>query len=233
MWFIAIGATGAGLLLTYVRAGWLAAIVGLVAVLLLSGRARRIGPLVLLIALLVALAFGSGLLDLRAVQERAESQKPIDYRVEAISVGLRLAASSPLFGLGLDNYSDSALAAGWRPLGATGVPSVAAHNVFIYVLTSGGLLALIPFLAMLSAAALRLLAALKTRDHADRDWAVAGLGMFLGYLLIANTIDALGAQYASMLFFLALGATLAVMERHYPPALPVPRSPADAKEEAA
>ncbi len=219
LWFAALGATGVGLLLTYVRAGWLAAVVGLVTVALLGSRGRHagfrgVGMLLLLLALLIGLVFGLGLVDTRAIQERLQAEQPIDYRVGAISVGLAIAARAPVFGLGLDNFSDAGIAAGWRPMGAAGVPALAPHNLFIYVLTSAGLLALVPLFGLLAAIGLRLVRTLRALDRAGgsderRDWVVAALAMYLSYLLMANTFDALGAQLANMLFFLALGAVFA------------------------
>jgi O-antigen ligase len=214
LWGLALAAAGAGLLLTYVRAGWLTAVVGLILVLVLARRGRAILPVILLIALLAGLMFAAGLIDVRAMQERLQADQPIDYRMNAINVGLAIAGRSPLLGLGLDNYSDAALAAGWRPTGGQGLPAVAPHNLFIYILTSAGLLALLPFLAMLGSIGLRLLQALRAlpASSPQRDWVIASLAMLAGYLLIGNTFDALGAQLANMIFFTALGATFAAVD---------------------
>jgi O-antigen ligase len=217
LWFGALALGGTGLLLTYVRAGWLAAAVGLVTVVALSRRLRSAGLVLLLFALLAGLVLGTGLVDVRAIQERLQAERPIEYRMNAITVGLEIARQAPLLRLGLDNYSDAAVASGWRPVGATGALAVAPHNLFIYVLTSGGLLAVGPLLAMYAAIGLRLLSVLRTVRDDRRDWAVAALGMLLSLLLIANTFDALGAQLANMLFFLAVGGTFALAEGPHAP----------------
>lgn len=233
LWAAALAAIGAGLLLTYVRAGWLSAIAGVSVVILLSRRARYHAFFLVPIVLVVVLLFASGVFDARAIQERFNSEGPIDYRKQALQVGLELAAHSPVLGQGLDNYSDTALAAGWRPVGASGLPSVAAHNLFIYVLVSAGLVGLLPLLALLMLMGWRglqlwLAAQRSTRARGrsaqmnavntpsrpsvsvappDPDWLAAALGTWVGYLLFANTIDALNAQLATILFFVIMGAT--------------------------
>lgn len=217
-WFAAVAAISAGLLLTYVRAGWLAGVLEVLIVAFLArGRAGSAGKafllLLLLVALLAALMVGAGLVDPRALQERIQSERPIEYRMGAISVALEIARQAPLLGLGFDNFSDAGLAAGWRPLGSSGLPSLAPHNLFLYVLTSAGLLALIPLLGLFATIGLRLLHLLRNTgatagSSEHRDWVVAAFAMFIGYLLMANTFDALGASYASVLLFVAMGAAL-------------------------
>lgn len=212
-WMGSLGLIIVGLLFTYVRAGWLAAGVGVLTVAILSRKARPLGGALLVVALLVGLGATAGsLLDTRAVEERLASTKPIVYRLEAVRVGLNVAAGSPVFGIGLDNYSEAAIATGWRPVGARGLPVVAAHNMFIYVLTSGGLLALMPLLLSLAAIALRSLRVWRKGSEDDRDWAAVSLGVLVAYVLMANTFDALGAQLANLLFFVVQGAIFGATE---------------------
>ena len=71
-----------------------------------------------------------------------------------------------------------------------------------------------PLLGLVAAIGLRLVRTLAELDRRApfsrrRNWTLASLAMFLGYLLMANTFDALGAQFANMLLFLVLGATFA------------------------
>ncbi len=236
LWYAAAAATGAGLLLTYVRAGWLAAVLGLVIVALFarteSGGRRGGLALVLLVLLLAGLATASGMINQAAIQERLQSERPIEYRKGAISVALEIAQREPVLGVGFDNFSDAGIAAGWRPLGNAGLPTLAPHNLFLYVLTSGGLVALMPLLGLVAAILLRLVRTLAELDRRApfsrrRNWTLASLAMFLGYLLMANTFDALGAQYASMLLFLILGATFAPPPEPEAGLVPVPRQDAE------
>jgi O-antigen ligase len=219
-WFACIAAMTAGLALTYVRAGWLAALLSVLAVVILTRRFRTAGAALLLIALLFAFASTQGLIDTRAFEDRLEADQPIAYRTQAISIGLELAVRAPIFGLGLDNYAAAAAAAGWQPRSGNDALAVAPHNTYIYVLTSAGLLALLPLLAQLAAIGLRSLRLISAHDHVParaayfRDWGAAVAGMLIAYLVVTNTIDALSSQLANTLFFLCVGAVFAVAETY-------------------
>jgi len=210
-WSAALVAILAGLLLTYVRGGWAAALPSLLVPALLSRRAQRyalyVAPLFLILALIVTY----GGVDTRAIEERLQSQKPIDYRVDAIEIGLQIAVQSPVFGLGLDNYGEAALAAGWRPVsGAVLQPVDHPHNMFIYVLTSAGLVGLLPLLALLGLIGWRALGLLRT--NRDRDWPAAVLGLLMGYGVLAVSFDAYRAQLGNMYFFMIVGAVFGAYE---------------------
>ncbi len=102
------------------------------------------------------------------------------------------------------------MAAGWRPLNDLGVPSVAAHNMFISVWTSAGLVGLLPLLAFLGLIGWRMLNLLRTSR--DRDWLAAALGLLVAYAEITSTFDGLTAQLANMYFFMFMGAVLGAHE---------------------
>lgn len=209
MWSVALAVAAAGVLLTYVRAGWLAAVIGLAVVIAFSRPARRFALLILPVVLVVALLLGGGLIDSRAIQERLESEGPITYRLEALQVGLQIARSEPIFGVGLDNYAAAAVAAGWAPRGSSGQLAVAPHNLFIYVLTSAGLLGLLPLLAILGLAAWRAFTLWRLgsrRPDIDRDLLAVVLAMLASYAAFAFTFDSLGAQFANLLLFAVVGA---------------------------
>ncbi len=215
-WLAALLAIGGGLIATYVRAGWLAAVAGIVVVVVVSRRARPAGLLLLLIVLFAALIFSGGLADTQAIEERLQSEGSIIYRLQALSTGLDIAAESPWWGLGLDNYSDAAAAAGWQPRRSNATLAIAPHNMFIYVLTSAGIVALVPFVAQLVAAGWRGWRTLRRSRtdgasvHAtgasDGDWAAAAIAMLVGYVLVISTFDSITAQFATILFWMSLGA---------------------------
>lgn len=205
---VTLAAITAGLVLTYVRAGWLATVAGLLVLIALAPHARRYALLLVPAGLLVGLLLASGAFDSRALTERLQTEGSITYRTEALQVGLQIAQRSPVFGLGLDNYSETAIAAGWRPVGGLGLPSVAPHNLFIYVLTSAGLLGLTPLLALFGLIGWHAFRGWLAARGEARGWSAALLGTLAGYLLFANTFDALGAQLANMLFFTLSGAIL-------------------------
>jgi len=205
---VMLAAITAGLVLTYVRAGWLATVIGLVVLIALAPQARRYALLLVPAGLLVGLLLAGGAFDTRALTERLQTEGSITYRTEALQVGLQIAQRAPVFGLGLDNYSETAIAAGWRPVGGLGLPAVAPHNLFIYVLTSAGLVGLAPLLALFGFIGWHAFRAWLAARGGARGWPAALLGTLAGYLLFANTFDALGAQLANMLFFTLSGAVL-------------------------
>jgi len=93
-------------------------------------------------------------------------------------------------------------------VGGLGLPSVAPHNLFIYVLTSAGVLGLAPLLLLFGLIGWHAIRAWLAARGGARGWPAALLGTLAGYLLFANTFDALGAQLANMLFFTLSGAVL-------------------------
>lgn len=211
-WGAALTVILAGLVLTYVRAGWVAALLCLLVPLFFSARARhlalRLMPAVLVLAAIFIYGYGGA--DTRSFEERVQSQRPIDYRLEAIDVGLRIIARSPVLGLGLNSYSEEALESGWRPLNTRGLPVVAAHNMYIDVLTSAGLVGLLPLLGLLGLIGWRLLDLLRMRRGGD--WLAAALGLLLGYVGITFAFDGLTAQLANMYFLMLIGAILGMHE---------------------
>ncbi len=86
-WGAALAAILVGLALTYVRAGWVAALLCLIVPLFFSPRVRRyalrLAPAVLILAVIFTYGFGG--VDTRAFEDRIQSQNPIDYRLEALA----------------------------------------------------------------------------------------------------------------------------------------------------
>lgn len=240
-WLVSLTAIVFGLLSTYVRAGWLAGAAGLVVVVLLCRRARTAGLVMLLVALLAALFLGGGFVDTRAIEERLQSEGSISYREQALRVGLELAVESPVLGLGLDNYSEAAASAGWQPRRSNATLVAAPHNMYLYVLASGGLLALAPFLAQLIALGWRALTVLRRSRHragagdatgGDKgDWAAAAIAMVISYALFIGTFDAITAQFATVLFLTCLGAIFGAIDTRPPVLQPVPARGSTEEEE--
>jgi O-antigen ligase len=93
-----------------------------------------------------------------------------------------------------------------------GAWAVEPHNLYIYLLTSAGLVGLIPFLLFLGSIGwLGLRGWWRTGRSPDGDqgrW-TALLGTLLAYAVFAYTFDVIYAQLASMLLFLVVGVVLA------------------------
>jgi O-antigen ligase len=249
LWSAALIVTLAGILQTYVRAGWLAAVVALILVLILTPATRRYSLRLTLVAvLLIAILSGGliprmagisegfisqtssvsgeiipqtsnvsgGFINSSALEDRLTSEGPIDYRMEALQVGLQIAARSPIFGLGLGNFGIGARDTDWAFSKSLGVVAgawlVDPHNMYIYVLTSAGLVGLVTFLLLLGSVAFRGIRGWRRAGRlpgGDQGrWAVL-LATLSAYAVFAYTFDAIHAQLATMLLFLVVGAVLA------------------------
>ncbi len=215
LWSSALAITVLGDFMVYVRGGWLATAVGLGAMLALSRRARRyVLPFLAVAALLLAVA-GGQLINQRAVEERLASQKPIEYRTGALAVGWTIVKSSPLFGIGLGNFSQAAVDEGWLPrVTVGGLPEVSPHNAYLYIMLAAGLLGLAPFLAMLGLIAWRAIALWRKSERRPvyKDLLALLLGTLAAYVTILATFDGITVQFANMLMFLIAGVVFGAHE---------------------
>ena len=230
LWGAALIMALAGIWQAYVRAGWLSAAAAIAIVILLSPTARRYSPRLILAALVLIAILGSrfipqtlngsgGFVNSNALRSRLWSEGPIDYRRDALRVGLEIAGKSPIWGLGLDNFGQGAANTSWAFSQSIevriGTWDVAPHNNYIYLLTSAGLVGLLSYLALLAAIGWR---GFRGWRHAGRSpggdqgpWA-ALLATLIAYAIFSYTFDVINAQLASMLLFLVVGAVLAPRE---------------------
>lgn len=212
---IALVVTLAGVFFVYVRAGWLGALLGIIAMAAFSPRIRsvllRLLPvLAMAIVLIVTVAVSPN-----AIQSRLASEAPITYRLEAWKIALDLFARSPLIGIGYDAFNAVAVAQfGFDPHNSVGyLPST--HNSYLYVLVSGGLVAFLPYLGIFLSLLWRGLRFWQRPgpQRADTRELVATLwATLLAYMLINGTVDALNAQYTNVLLFLMIGALIGRLE---------------------
>ncbi len=216
LWGTALLIALAGILQTYVRAGWLSAVLAIGVVLLLTPASRRHSlRLVLAAAILIAI-LGSQFINSSAIQSRLSSEGPIEYRVDAVKVGLQIAARSPIFGLGLGNFGAEAISTDWafsRSIGViAGAWAVDPHNLYIFLLTSAGLVGLGSFLLLLGSIGwlgLRGWRRAGRLPDGDRGRWAALLATLIAYAVFSYTFDVIYAQLANILLFLVVGTVLA------------------------
>ena len=197
--------------LTYVRGGWLGAVAGMGVLFVLSRRTRRYLPHLLLIALVLAAVLYGPVIDPRALRERVQSEQPIEYRLESLDLAWQFFKKSPVLGIGFDNFGRAAQTAGWMPHELTFVLPT-PHNTYVYILTSAGLVGLLPFLAILGLI-LGEIFRLWRQPGTSRDLLAMLAGTLIGYGLTIGAFDALNARYANMLFFLIVGTVLGSQTR--------------------
>jgi O-antigen ligase len=215
---LALIVTLAGAFFVYVRAGWLGALLGIGVMILLSPATRRgllpFLPVVAVVGLVVFLVT----INPNVVQQRLSSEQPITYRLQAWEIAWDIFRQSPLLGAGYDNFGQLASAQyGWNPHISTMVTTLpAVHNSYLYVLVSGGLLALTPYVGILVALAWRgllLMRGSRPGDSEQRELAATLWATVLSYAVMIGTFDAINSQYFTMLFFLIAGALLGRLER--------------------
>ncbi len=202
-----------GLFLTYVRAGWLDLLAGFAVLFVLSARVRRaVLPFTPVAAIVGIVLVGATIVNPTIVQKRLTSERPLEYRFEALSQALNIIRLSPITGMGYDNFGHVAKTLGWNPdyFRFRG-QSPAPHNSYVFVTVSGGVLALLPFLGVFATLVWR--GRYFWRRRVGRDLVAVLWGMMLGYVGAIATFDILSAQYVNMLFYLIIGAVLGRLER--------------------
>ncbi len=151
IWSSALAITLTGVLLTYVRGVWLSTALSLAVMALLSrGPRRRLLPLFAVLAVALIL-FGGLIINPQAIQERLGSENPIEYRINATAVSMKIVREHPLLGVGWDNFYRVAVGSGFASRSdSSGLPDLpATHSLYLWVITSAGLVGFIPFLALL------------------------------------------------------------------------------------
>ena len=169
-------ATLLGVFYSYVRAGWLGAVLGLAVALIASPAMRktliRLAPLI--IVAVVALSMLT-LVNTQAIEGRLTSEEPLTYRLDAWKLAWQIFRQSPLLGVGYGNYGYVAVRQfGWNPFSTDVEVYPSPHNSYLDIVTQGGLIAFLPYLAVFAFSFLRRLQlrrhALARRAHRTASW---------------------------------------------------------------
>lgn len=212
---LALAFIALGVYMTYNRASWLAVVITLVTLIALRPRMRRLLLPVLLVAAILVLVFWQSVVSSPAVNERLLQDASIGYRTTVAQLALDMVRSDPIFGLGYYNFGPIAKESyGWDPSPLFGIYPP-AHNSFMFLLVSGGLLALLPYLAWFAmvawrgvrryAAAGRRLAASPDQEGV-RDALAAGAALLLLYFAASATFDNVEAVLMNFIFATTIGA---------------------------
>ncbi len=205
---VALAFIALGVYMTYNRASWLGMVITLLVMGALRPRLRRLLlPAVLALAIL-ALVFWQSVVNSPAVNERLLEDQSIDYRSTVAQLALEMVRDDPLLGLGYYNFGPIAKQRyGWDPAPLIGIYPP-AHNSLMFILVSGGLLALLPYLAWFAMVARqgarRFLASADQEE--TRDVLAAGAALLLLYFVASVTFDNVEAVKMNLLFWTAIGA---------------------------
>jgi O-antigen ligase len=208
---LALAADLLGVFFVYVRAGWLAAALGLGGMIALVPAIRR-WALRLLPAIVLAVALLVGaVIDPTVVRNRLASEAPIGYRLQAWEIAWVAFRSSPITGAGFNAFGEIAVSQfGWDPHEVPGqLPNT--HNSYLFVLSSGGLLAIVPYVGIFLALLWRGLTFWR-RQPARRELVAALWATVFSYMVINGTLDAIDIHFTNVLLFLIIGALLAQLE---------------------
>lgn len=200
--------TLAGVFFVYVRAGWLGAVLGLVSMMALSPRIRRLTLRLLPIVFLIAVLLIGSLIDPSLVQKRLASEAPISYRLTAWQIAWEIFLRSPLTGAGFNTFGQIASTEYvWTP---HELIQASPHNSYLYVLASAGLLGFVPYVSMFIALFWRGLSFWRRGD--ERDLVATLWATLIAYTAINATLDSVDVHFSSVLLFLIFGALLGRLE---------------------
>jgi O-antigen ligase len=207
-----------GVYMTYNRASWLSVVITLLVFMALRPRMRRLLLPVLLVLAMLALIFWQSVINSPAVNERLLEDSSLGFRSEVAQLALDMARDDPLLGLGYYNFGPIAKERyGWDPAPIFG-EYPPAHNTLMFILVSGGLAALLPYIAwfvlVARQGAKRYLAS--AGDEETRDVLAAGAALLLLYFAASATFDAVEAPKMNLIFWTAIGAIWGGAQRDAP-----------------
>lgn len=221
---IALAFIALGVYMTYNRASWLGMVITLVVLVVLRPPLRRLLLPLLVVAVILALVFWQSVVSSPAVNERLLENQSIGYRSTVARLALDMVRDDPLLGLGYYNFGPIAKQRyGWDPVPLFGIYPP-AHNSLMFILVSGGLLALLPYLAWFGLVAWqgarRYLAAVGQEE--TRDVLAAGAALLLLYFAASVTFDNVEAVKMNLIFWATIGAIWGGTQRpgHTPTARP-------------
>jgi O-antigen ligase len=205
---VALAFIALGVYMTYNRASWLGMVITLLVMGALRPRLRRLLLPVLLALAILALVFWQSVVDSPAVNERLLEDQSIGFRSAVAQLALDMVRADPLLGLGYYNFGPIAKQRyGWDPAPLIGIYPP-AHNSLMFILVSGGLLALLPYVAWFGMVAWqgarRFLDSIGQEE--TRDVLAAGAALLLLYFVASATFDNVEAVKMNLLFWTAIGA---------------------------
>jgi O-antigen ligase len=195
----------AGIALTLFRAAWLA---GLIVVIASIGlRPRRFGRALFTLGAVLVLvaAANTSLQQNQTYTARLKERNNIYGRLATYQQGFEIFRDSPLFGVGVDNYTAASLQR--TPVFVHNVQSIDfPHNSYVAVLAEQGLVGFVPLL-LLTFAVWQLIRALRRKALSDDLRVLVGVlsGAALGYLLMSLTLMMLVFSPSNLFFAALLG----------------------------
>ena len=198
-----------GIFSTFNRSAILGGLVGPLVFSFLNRRLLKyVFPILVILALLVGLGWNA--LENTSVRTRLGSTSPIDYRVEAMRVGLEIHKTAPYLGVGWGWFGRLAAERGFRDNGLVHVlPS--PHNSYLNFLVSGGYALLGGYVLMILGLAMTLMAIGWPRRKTRRFFPLyiqMALGILVAYFIPIAFFDNTFSSYANLIFFAVMGGVI-------------------------
>lgn len=197
-----------GIFLTYNRSGYLGSLLVLLVLALLNGRLRRYVIPLLLVGGLVAFFSWNAIQNSNA-GTRLTAESPVDYRLQAIQIGLEIHREQPIFGAGLGSFGRLAARRGFDIGHAFVLPT--PHNTYLDMLVSGGYVLLGTYLLLAAALALTLFRQglrFRRRLRATPLYLQAAWASMFAYYIPTATFDIAFSYYSNMIFWTIMGAVI-------------------------
>ncbi len=200
---------GLAIYLTYNRSGWLAGLLVLVVMAVLSPRWRwRVLPWLAVAGVGLALVWNN--LQDTAAGQRLTASSPLDYRLQALEMGLRLHRQDPVLGIGWGSFGRLAVQNGLR-LGANIHVLPTTHNTYLHLLVSGGYLLLGSYLLVIGGLILTLWQVgrrYRQRRRSTPSFLPATWGAACAYLVATAGFDNYFAIYTNIVFWTLMAAAV-------------------------
>ncbi len=198
---------------TYNRASWLGLLLGAAVLSLYYRRWRQfLLPVVITAGLILALRWPE-ISQYPLVKERLLREQSVDDRLNSVDVAVTLWQQNAVTGIGYANFGKVAVERGLLARIPNYVP--APHNSYLFVLTSGGLVAGVPYILVLLLMMFDLwrFERFRRRTHPPdvphatvwRGLLAAAMAVVVIQVVTSATYDAAMGTLTSLLFFLIIG----------------------------
>jgi O-antigen ligase len=206
-----IGLSLPALFFTYTRGPMIATGVVVIALVILSARARWPAIFLLVITAAAVVFFSTQLRSSSVYQARLGNTHNIQTRLILQSASFTLASQRPVFGWGYGSFNTVKNAAGLQSADPSSLQYNTSHNTFLTVLVELGIVGLALFLLPWFVISGRAIGA--ARGDPSLRWLLAGIvGGVAVYLISASTYDARFFSFVPALPFVLLGIARRVLD---------------------
>lgn len=194
----------------YNRGAWLALAVSLLVMILLEREYRRVLLPVLLIAALLLVVYRQDVSQSTVITERLSNVNSIRFRLNMLQVSQRIVRDNLFFGVGVNSFASAYTQYGghWE-LMAWDEPM--PHNTYVLVLTTMGLVCLIPYVLMFASMALEMMVMMRrgwAELGADRALLASGCASIAAYAVSAAALDIYVNAFTSLVLFAISGTII-------------------------